>query len=803
MYPCALDEINIGRLIKEDHLPISIHFHFFAQLIIKMAASIVYDDDPGDISCICGVVDQDIEGILLGYGRDDNKDLERLMVDECDKQILLNTREKVFVLAKEKILRCLGKSEAGKQGPDANEKVPLEEAALTASFIEKWQLISRRAEHKMAHDIIEMIAFTLGSKGAFPSKLLKEASLNKGGLPDSSGESDLVEMLRKDVETAEGNIDIQVVEVNNESQIHRINIPTTDEVDTPEQVNAQSGGNAEITPDETPPEGAASSDQDENPAVSVEVNETNNARPPIIHTDTQPVKPPSREVKVCACAGSVTKSVRDMACQTNEDERPIFRSEFDHQTEYANRKMRVNEQNIKGILKWKSLVNNRFRDVEKAHEREVIAMRAQYRTLAVELAESKARERKSEGDRGRSAKEPIVREDSEQMDVEGEWESNARSDDESVWDLQPVQSTPASTRPTQPPASTPRPKRGATAPIARRTQGVSRPPREGMAGPSRNSSAPARPSAQGSSQKAVRVDIEMIEVEENSSQSESSSEEECVEPVQKKPRAKESSVQRGEKGSGSGTSKTNQPSSLSTRLRALAETPVENDVEMSENDNSWADMEEEPMLVSITENEENIRGDDEASGERNAKNVRFNLVENKRGTKRGGAPRGGDMKRGELHKNGVNGSDDTSENSSNEHDSFADVVSRYGRAKIDWNKKRREAVATKKRSLKGIKSILQREVYIQGLDFNGFASYGEMEELVHDFCMKGGVPVLYMKIIPAKYDRAQVGCKLAVREMDFEKVMDEEFWPEDVSVREWRKKPRNGGGYEGFGEGGY
>ena len=183
---------------------------------------------------------------------------------------------------------------------------------------------------------------------------------------------------------------------------------------------------------------------------------------------------------------------------------------------------------------------------------------------------------------------------------------------------------------------------------------------------------------------------------------------------------------------------------------------------------------------------------------KNGKSVRYNDEANTRGVKRGGQFQSDGRKRGESNMN-----DESSEGSSQEHDSFADIVNRYGRSKIDWNKKRREAVATKKRNLKGIKSVLQKEVYLQGLDFEGFASYAEMEELVHGFCLKKGVPVIYMKIIPAKYDREQVGCKLAVREMDFERVMNESFWPEDVSVREWRRKPKSDRGYDVYGGGAY
>ena len=772
-----------------------------------MATGIVHDDDPGDISYICGVVEQDIEGILLGYGRDDNKELERQMVDECEKQMLLNTREKIFNLAKEKIVRCLKGKLAGKEGVDMVENISHEEFTKAVSFIEKWQLVPRRAEHKIAHDIIEMIAFTLGSKGAFPAKLLKEASLNKGSLAEGGSSVDLVEELKNDLLAAKDNVDIQVIDDNGTTQTHCISISKDTDKDTPDQEriihSAVLATEGTVDAEGEAPKGPESAHAKHPVAANENAGGEEVQAPPCNASETT-VKYPYRSRKVCTCADSVVKQVREMACQTDEDERPIFRSEFEHQTDYATRKMRTNEQNIKGILKWKSLVNNRFKDIERAHEREVIALRAQYRTLSVELAERKAKDRQKGSVTPNPPRQPIAATASEQMEITDEWAIN--SGDDSIWNLPLEQSTPAAIRRKQDtgsnpgnqaeplPAPTPKPRGDRTNP----TQGQARPQRSAANG--------ARKPPQGSKQKAVRVDIEMMEEESSSSQSESSTESECEEPVQKKTRS--ISVKGGATRSGNSESSTKDvtSASLSDRLRSLSETPAANDVEMDDTDNSWAEMEEEPMLVEITE-----RKDEQGDGDdgkfstvgKNGKAVRFSDDVDRRGVKRGGQTRSEGKKRGESTKNDICTAEEGSESSSQEHDSFADIVNRYGRSKIDWNKKRREAVSTKKRNLKGIKSVLQKEVYIQGLDFKGFASYAEMEELIHKYCLKEGVPVIYMKIIPAKYDRAQVGCKLAVREMDFDRVMDEDFWPEDVTVREWRYKPRNGRGYEGFGDGAY
>ena len=558
-----------------------------------MAASIVHDDDPGDISCICGVVDQDIEGILLGYGKDDNKELERLMVEECDKQLLLNSRDKIFELAKEKILRCLRKDEAGKLGSNAEKNDAHEEFTKAASFIEKWQLISRRAEHKVAHDIIEMLAFTLGSRGDFPSKILREASMNKGNISGNVECDDLVEELRSDLETAADTAEIQIVADNGSSQIHCVSLTKTNgNVDTT-QVDTTS---KESTITHTPEISETSVPKVPEPATAelpVAIDEKGGNpdaqaahRENSANTDQNRIK----EVRVCSCTNGIVKQVREMACQTDKDERPVFRSEFDHHTDYAVRKMRVNEQNIKGILKWKSLVNNRFRDVESAHDREVIAMRAQYRSLAVEFADFKARDKQG-GNRPTqqpNVSTPVVV--AEQMDTADEWVNN--SGDESIWDVPHEQSTPAAPRQKQADSRSTNVRKGGANAVSPHPRGVRNQPTPGQSKAQRSAMTATRNATQGSSQKAYRIDIEMVEVADSASQSESSSESERDEPEPKK--TKSSDSMKGKRGRASSEA---QPSgsktaTLSERLRSLAEPASVNEVEMADKDDSWAELDQ-------------------------------------------------------------------------------------------------------------------------------------------------------------------------------------------------------------------
>ena len=113
---------------------------------------------------------------------------------------------------------------AGNTESEAKEKETHEGTASISSFIELWQLVPRRAEHKMVRDIIDMLEFTLGVDGAFPHRIIKESSMNKGAIESSCDTENLRKKLNEEVEAAKGQIDIQVVESSGNSQIHSISI---------------------------------------------------------------------------------------------------------------------------------------------------------------------------------------------------------------------------------------------------------------------------------------------------------------------------------------------------------------------------------------------------------------------------------------------------------------------------------------------------------------------------------------------------------------------------------------------------
>ena len=57
--------------------------------------------------------------------------------------------------------------------------------------------------------------------------------------------------------------------------------------------------------------------------------------------------------------------------------------------------------------------------------------------------------------------------------------------------------------------------------------------------------------------------------------------------------------------------------------------------------------------------------------------------------------------------------------------------------------------------------------------------------------MENGVTPIFIRIIPVKYDCTRTGCRVTVVEEDFERVLMNDFWPENIRVREWTQRPRD------------
>ena len=117
-------------------------------------------------------------------------------------------------------------------------------------------------------------------------------------------------------------------------------------------------------------------------------------------------------------------------------------------------------------------------------------------------------------------------------------------------------------------------------------------------------------------------------------------------------------------------------------------------------------------------------------------------------------------------------------------------------------KRKRVKSAEKKRgSLTGANVEPQRDLFIQGIAFSRFSSYEDVEDMMYQYGEDRDFRFSFAKAIPVRGDKRQIGCKITVDEIDVETLLDEDFWPDKISVRFWHTGPRvplekNNGVYE-------
>ena len=121
---------------------------------------------------------------------------------------------------------------------------------------------------------------------------------------------------------------------------------------------------------------------------------------------------------------------------------------------------------------------------------------------------------------------------------------------------------------------------------------------------------------------------------------------------------------------------------------------------------------------------------------------------------------------------------------------YAKVVTKNG-----WRpaKKRRvEKVSPKSApKLKGKPATRNKDVYVQGLAVDDCEDEDDMIDMVRSYCKAANVVPIYIRLIPVKFDCTRTGCRLTVKECDYDDVLNDDFWPDDVYAREWRRNKDN------------
>ena len=104
-------------------------------------------------------------------------------------------------------------------------------------------------------------------------------------------------------------------------------------------------------------------------------------------------------------------------------------------------------------------------------------------------------------------------------------------------------------------------------------------------------------------------------------------------------------------------------------------------------------------------------------------------------------------------------------------------------------------------SLRGIPTTRNRDIYLQGLAIGEMDSDEDIIECVRSYCLDREITPVFIRIIPVRFDCTRTGCRLTVKEADYERVICEEFWPDHISARDWTPRPRDNAGNGGEGEG--
>ena len=123
--------------------------------------------------------------------------------------------------------------------------------------------------------------------------------------------------------------------------------------------------------------------------------------------------------------------------------------------------------------------------------------------------------------------------------------------------------------------------------------------------------------------------------------------------------------------------------------------------------------------------------------------------------------------------------------------SYVKVVTKNGWTTVPKKRKFDNVSPRAAFPLKGIPATVNRHIYLQGLDMSDGQGADDIADSIRAYLRERGVVAVYVRIIPVKCDSTRTGCKLMIKEEDYERVISDEFWPYDVTVRDWTPRPRN------------
>ena len=218
-------------------------------LLAKMATDSLDDEVLLDLNTLVGYFDYEMSEILMKFDALNKADFESELVDRCDKDQLRSLRDRIFELSKDKIVLDLDDKDATKL-PDDEMLASIDQSKPLAEHISQWEAVNRRAKHKLANDTFHFLCYLLGHSPRFPTKLLREISLDKGCIGNDTLSNDLENLFLQDLSKTAGPVDVTILHSEGSKEQHLVtfacgtitpevslNVPVTPPVTTPAKDN--------------------------------------------------------------------------------------------------------------------------------------------------------------------------------------------------------------------------------------------------------------------------------------------------------------------------------------------------------------------------------------------------------------------------------------------------------------------------------------------------------------------------------------------------------------------------------------
>ena len=183
------------------------------------------------LTCLKGLFDDEIVQILQKIETTDILDVEDEMTERFDKDELRSLREKLFILAKEKLICDIENNTCENLPDDVTTGEPDDQSQSYAQCVGQWEAVNRRAKHTLASDSIHFLMFITGRTTKFPTKLVSPASLDKVSLVEEPTSEELLIRLSKELDKSPGPVECSLVYKDESSERYTISLPLSDGAD--------------------------------------------------------------------------------------------------------------------------------------------------------------------------------------------------------------------------------------------------------------------------------------------------------------------------------------------------------------------------------------------------------------------------------------------------------------------------------------------------------------------------------------------------------------------------------------------